>query len=90
MQAGFPTAPDPIIGTPNLFIFNDLLQYMRKCAQTHKSVISNKTNLLYTAIMPTLYTLYMAVKRKEMPNICSPSKLMRYQTTPDMSRRTTG
>ena len=40
MHVGFPTLPDATLGAPNLFILNDLLQYICKCAQTHKSTIS--------------------------------------------------
>jgi hypothetical protein len=54
----FPTPPVPSLGTPNLFVLNNLLQYMCKCAQTHKSSISKKMNLLYIAIDPTLYRHY--------------------------------
>ncbi len=43
------------LGTPNLFVLNNLLQYLCKCAQTHKSPISKKMNLLYIVIDPTLY-----------------------------------
>ena len=39
-------------------ILNDLLQYMCKCAQTHKSPISKKMNLFYIAIDDTLYAHY--------------------------------
>jgi hypothetical protein len=46
------------VGTPNLFVLNDLLQYMCKCAQMHKSPISKKMNLLYVAINDTLYAHY--------------------------------
>ncbi len=50
MRLAFPKPPDPSLGTPNLFVLNDLLQYMCKCAQTHKSPISKRMNLLYVAI----------------------------------------
>ena len=58
MRLAFPKPPDPSLGTPTLFVLNDLLQYMCKCAQTHKSPISKKMNLLYVAIDPTLYAHY--------------------------------
>jgi hypothetical protein len=58
MHSAFPKPPDPSLGTPNLFLLNDLLQYMCKCAQTHKSSISKKMNLLYIAIDDTLYAHY--------------------------------
>ena len=60
MSLAFPKPPDPSLGTPTLFVFvlNNLLQYMCKCAQTHKSPISKKMNLLYVAIDPTLYAHY--------------------------------
>ncbi len=60
MQAGFPTPPEPTLGSPNLFILNDLLQYICKCALTHKSTISKKMNLLYVAVDPALYTHNLA------------------------------
>ncbi len=62
MRAGFPTPPEPTLGSPNLFILNNLLQYFCKCAQTHKSTISKKMNLLYVAVDPALYTHYLAGK----------------------------
>ena len=60
MRTGFPTPPEPTIGAPNLFILNDLLRYICKCAHTHKSTISKKMNLLYVAVDPGLYTFYSA------------------------------
>jgi hypothetical protein len=60
MPAGFPTPPEPTLGAPNLFILNNLLQYICKCAQTHKSTISKKMNLLYVVVDPGLYTHYSA------------------------------
>ena len=60
MRVGFPTPPEPTLGAPNLFILNDLLQYICKCAQTHKSTISKKMNLLYVVVDPGLYTHYSA------------------------------
>jgi hypothetical protein len=62
MRAGFPTPPKPTLGAPNLFILNDLLQYICKCGQMHKSTISKKMNLLYVAVDPSLYTHYSASK----------------------------
>jgi hypothetical protein len=50
------------LGVPNLFILIDLLQYIYKCAQMHKSTISKKINLLYVAVDPSLYTHYSASK----------------------------
>jgi hypothetical protein len=62
MWAGFPTPPEPTLGSPNLFILNNLLQYICKCAKTHKSTISKKMNLLYVAVDTALYTHYLAGK----------------------------
>jgi hypothetical protein len=59
MQARFPTPPEPTLGSPNLFILNNLLQYTCKCTQTHKSTISKKMNLLYVAVDPALYNHYL-------------------------------
>ena len=61
IRAEFPTPPEPTVGAPNLLVLNDLLQYICKCAQTHKSTISKKmNNLLYVAVDPGLYTHYSA------------------------------
>jgi hypothetical protein len=60
MRTGFPTPPEATLGAPNLFILNNLLQYICKCAQTHKSTISKKMNLLYVAVDPNLYLRYSA------------------------------
>ena len=62
MCAGFPTPPEPTLGSPNLFILNNLLQYICKCMQMHKSTISKKMNLLYVAVDPSLYTHYSTGK----------------------------
>jgi hypothetical protein len=62
MRLAFPTPPELSLGTPNLFVLNNLLQYLCKCAQTHKSPISKKMNLLYVAINPTLYGHYSGGK----------------------------
>ncbi len=58
MRFAFPTPPEPSFGTPNLFVLNNLLQYLCRCAQTHKSPIFKKMNLLYVAFDPTLYGHY--------------------------------
>jgi hypothetical protein len=58
MHLAFPTPPEPSLGTPKFFIINNLLQYLCKCAQTHKFSISKKMNLLYVAIDLTLYEHY--------------------------------
>jgi hypothetical protein len=56
MQAAFSAPPKATLGTPTQFVLNNLLQYMRKCAQTHKSTISKKMSLLYyVAVNPDLY-----------------------------------
>ncbi len=62
MRLAFPTPPELSLGTPNLFILDDSLHYLCKCAQTHKSPISNKMNLLYFAINPTLDGHYSSGK----------------------------
>jgi hypothetical protein len=62
MRSGFPTPPEPTLEAPNLFILNDLLQCICKCAQTHKSTISKNMHLLYVAVDPSLYTHYSAGK----------------------------
>jgi hypothetical protein len=58
IQATFPASPEATLGTPTLFVLNDLLQYMCKCAQMHKSTISKKMNLLYVTVTPNLYKHY--------------------------------
>ncbi len=70
MQAAFPALPEATLGTPTLFVLNDLLQYMCKCAQTHKSTISKKMNLLYVAVNPDLYKHYAG--NKAYPVDCYP------------------
>jgi hypothetical protein len=70
MRAGFPTPPEPTLGAQNLFILNNLLQYICKCAQVHKSTISKKMNLLYVAVDPSLYTHFSA--GKAYPHIVYP------------------
>jgi hypothetical protein len=62
MCLAFPTPPESSFGTPNLFILNNLLQYLCKCARLHKSPISKKVNLLYLSINPTLYGHYFGGK----------------------------
>jgi hypothetical protein len=62
MRLAFSTPPESSLGTPKLFVLNDLLQYLCKCAQTHKSPISKKMNLLYIAINPILYSHYSGGK----------------------------
>ncbi len=70
MSAAFPAPPEATLGTPTLFVLNDLLQYMCKCAQTHKSTISKKMNLLYVAVNPDLYKHYAG--NKAYPVGCYP------------------
>jgi hypothetical protein len=60
MHAGFSTPLEHTLGAPNLFILNNVLQYICKCTQTHTSTISKKMNLLYVAVYPSLYTHYSA------------------------------
>jgi hypothetical protein len=49
MKAGFPPAPDPIMGTPNLQSLIDVLFHLCHCAQTHRSPASTTMNLLFCA-----------------------------------------
>jgi hypothetical protein len=62
MRLAFPTPPKSSFGPPNLFVLNNLLQNLCKCAQTHKFPISKKMNLLYVAIDLTLYGYYSGGK----------------------------
>jgi hypothetical protein len=62
MHAGFPTPPEPTLGALHLFILTNLLQYICKCTQTHKSTISKEMNLFYVKLDPSLYTHYSAGK----------------------------
>jgi hypothetical protein len=62
MHLAFPTPPKLSLGSPNLFALNNILQFLCKCAQTHKSPISKKMNLLYIVIDPTLYGHYSGGK----------------------------
>jgi hypothetical protein len=75
MCAAFPTPPKPTLGAPNLFILKNLLQYIRKCAQTHKSTISKKMSLLYVAVDPGLYTHYSAGEADPANNYPFPDKV---------------
>ncbi len=67
MRLAFPTPPELSLGTPNFFVLNNLLQYLCKCAQKHKSPISKKMYLLYLAIDSTLYDHYSG--SKAYPNV---------------------
>jgi hypothetical protein len=58
MQAAFPAPPEATLGTPTLTVLNNLLQYMCKCTQMHKSTISKMMNLLYVAVDPDLSKHY--------------------------------
>jgi hypothetical protein len=58
MHLSFPTPPESSLVTPILFVLNNLLQYLCKCAQRHKSPISKKMKQMYIAIHPTLYGHY--------------------------------
>jgi hypothetical protein len=70
MQAALPALLEATLGTPTLFVLNHLLQYMCKFAQTHKSTISKKMNLLYVAVNPNLYKHYAG--NKAYPVDCYP------------------
>ena len=62
MKAVF-AAPPPslsVLGTPNLHNLVEILIYLARCAQTHKSTISPNMNLLYVAVPPTVYAHYTA------------------------------
>jgi hypothetical protein len=48
-KAGFPPAPEPIQGIPNLQSLIDLLFYMCHCSQMHRSSASTTMNLLFCA-----------------------------------------
>jgi hypothetical protein len=71
---GSPTTPEPTLGAPSLFILNDLLQYICKCTQMHKSTISKKMNLLYIAMDPSLYTHLSANKAYPYADYPFPNK----------------
>ncbi len=60
MKAAFPTPPGhlAIISTPNLHDLLEILIYIARCAQTHKSTISPNMNLLYVAVPPSVYAHY--------------------------------
>ncbi len=81
MCLAFPTPPESSLGT--LFILDDLLQYLCKCAQTHKSPISKKMNLLYAAIDPTLYGPFSSGEAYPNGNYPFPLKLPMCPTTLD-------
>jgi hypothetical protein len=83
MHLAFPTPLESSLGTPNLFVLNNLLQYLCKCAQTHKSPISKKMHLLYVAINPTLYGHYSSGRHTPMWTILFLYMLWMYPTTVD-------
>jgi len=60
MKAAFPTPPEHlrVIGTPTLTDFIQILIFIARCAQTHKSTISPNMNLLYVAVPPGVYAHY--------------------------------
>ena len=60
MKAAFPTPPMTlsVVGTPNLHNLVEILIYLARCAQTHKSTISPNMNLLYVAVPPAVYAHY--------------------------------
>jgi len=60
MKAAFPTPPEHLrfIGTPTLTDFVQILIFIARCAQTHKSTISPNMNLLYVAVPPGVYAHY--------------------------------
>jgi hypothetical protein len=91
MPLAFPKPHDLSLGTPTLFVLNNLLQYMCKCAQTHKSPISKKINLLYDAIDPTLYAHYAsdeAYPIKDYPFPTEVADVPDYTGTVDLNDRT--
>ncbi len=55
MKAGFPPAPEPIQGIPNLQSLINLLFYMCCCSQTHRSPASATMNLLFCAAPKDVY-----------------------------------
>ncbi len=55
MKVGFPPAPKPIQGIPNLQSPIDLLFYMCRCSQTHRSPASSTMNLLFCAAPKDVY-----------------------------------
>ncbi len=71
----FPTPPKPSLGTLNLFVLNNFLQYLCKCAQTHKSPVSKKMNLPYIASDPTLYKHYSSGKANPDANYPFPPEV---------------
>ena len=60
MKAAFPapTVNLNILHTPNLHNLVEVLIYLARCAQTHKSTISPNMNLLYVAVPPSVYAHY--------------------------------
>jgi hypothetical protein len=60
MKAAFPMPPEHlrVIGTLTLTDFIQILIFIARCAQTHKSTISPNMNLLYVAVPPGVYAHY--------------------------------
>jgi hypothetical protein len=60
MKAGFPSAPKPIQGIPNLQSLIELLFHLCHCAQTHRSPASEAMNLLFCACPRNIYGFFTA------------------------------
>ncbi len=60
MKAGFPSAPKPIQGIPNLQSLIKLLFHLCRCAQTHRLPASKAMNLLFCACPENVYGFFTA------------------------------
>jgi hypothetical protein len=59
MRSGFPTPPEPTLGAPNLFILNDLLQYLQMCTNAQVYHLQEDEPTLRGSGL-SLYTHYSA------------------------------
>jgi hypothetical protein len=69
MKAGFPPAPKPIQGIPNLQSLIGLLFYMCRCSQMHRSPASATMNLLFCAAPKDVYAF---LTKKAYPTAFAP------------------
>jgi hypothetical protein len=91
MKAGFPPAPEPIQGIPNLQSLIDLLFYMCRCSQMHRSPASVSMNLLFCAAPKDVYAF---LTKEAYPTAFAPFPLMvldvpDFSTCNDKNKRAT-
>jgi hypothetical protein len=58
MKTAFPTAPEPVQGILTLQSLIELMLYMCRCTQTHKTPVSKDMNMLFCVTAPDLYAFF--------------------------------